>query len=1077
MIKHISLGLITVFVSLFVSLQIAYSQNETKLMRYPSYGGDEVVFSYAGDLWKVASGGGLATRLTSDIGIEIFPRYSEDGSQIAFSGEYDGNREVYVIPEAGGYAKRLTYSMDIGPLPDRMGPDKIVMHWDSEDDILFRNRGNWWHAWTGKLWLQSTDGDLPEEVAVPHGGFAYMSPDGKKMAYNRISREFRTWKRYRGGQADDIWIYNFDTKELENITNNEAQDIIPMWSDNGKIYFLSDRDKRMNIFMYDLSSKSTKKITNFTEYDVKFPSLNMGKIAFTSGGEIYLLDTKTDTFDKVPVTIISDFASERIELIDASKNIQGSTLSPEGDFALFSARGDLFVVPNGKGLTNNLTKTPGAHDRNPTWSPNGDYIAYISDESGEDEIYLVKPDGTDKRQLTDNSDSYRFAAIWSPDSKKILTMDKEFRLQYVDVSSGKITDVARSDTWELRDVAWSPDSRWIAYIDYNPQMMGLIYVYDTQSGKTQAVTDGFYSATDVVFTPGGNYMLFKSERSFKPRVSDIEWNVSYSDMQSIFAIALTEDTPNLFGYEGYEVKIPGKDDKKEDKDQPVKVEIEFDGIQRRVFDFPLPSANYFGLRATDDHKLYYTRYAVGDKPATYVFDVKEREEKKIGDFANWQISSDGKKMMVRSKGKYYIENLSSKIKTENKIDLSNMNILLDREKEWQQIYNETWRQMKYFFYDPNMHGVDWEDMRRRYGALLPYVRHRSDLTYIMGELIGELNVGHAYVGGGDLPKVDEVGVGLLGADFSWNDGGYRIEKIYLGRNWDKATYSPLDQVGNKVDEGDYLIAINGTKLDKKTTPFMALVGKVGDWVELEVADSPGSSSRKVYVKTIKSEKGLRYLDWVETNRKYVSDKTDGRVGYIHIPDMGVGSGLTEFFEYWLPQLDKEGLIIDDRYNGGGNVSPMITQRLIRELTIVKIKRNQKTVSSSPTGVFPGPKALLINELSASDGDLFPYRFKANELGPIIGKRSWGGVIGIYGPLPMIDGGYVYKPESANFGADGSWILEGVGMKPDIVVDNHPDRLMRGIDDQLDTAIKYVMDEMAKGNYKKIPKIPPYPKKN
>lgn len=1046
-------------------------------MRYPSYGSGQVVFSYAGDLWKVPEMGGTATRLTSDGGLEIFPRFSQDGSRIAFSGEYDGNRDVYVMPAEGGYPARLTYSMDIGPLPERMGPDKIIMHWTGEDEILYRNRGNWWHAWTGKLWLQNTDGTMPEQVPVPHGGFAYMSPDGKKMAYNRIFREFRTWKRYRGGQADDIWIYDFDSKELTNITENEAQDIIPMWADNGKIYFLSDRDKRMNIFAYDMAAKMTVKVTDFKEYDVKFPSLNQGKIAFSNGGELYLLDTKTDNYAKVPVRIVSDFAAQRTELIDASKNIQGSTLSADGDFALFSARGDIFVVPNGKGLTKNITNSPGAHDRNPAWSPDGKHIAWISDKSGEDEIYIAKPDGTEMKQLTKNADTYRFSIIWSPDSKKLLTMDKEFRLQYVDVASGKVTDVARSDTWELRDVAWSPDSRWIAYIDFNPQMMGIINVYDTKTGETRAVTDGFYSATDVVFTPGGNYILFKSERTFKPKVSDIEWNVSYSDMQNIFAIALNENAPNLFGYEGYEVKIPGKEEKKEDKDKTVEVTIDFDGIDKRVFDFPTPAANYYGLKPTKDHKLYYSRYSTGEKAATYVYDVKKREEKKIGDFSSWEISADGSKMMIRERGNYYIEKVNGSVKPENKLDLSNMDIMLDRKAEWQQIYDETWRQMKYFFYDPGMHGMDWQKEKERYAALLPYVNHRSDLTYIMGELIGELNVGHAYVGGGDMPKVDEVAVGLLGADFSWDGGAYKIDKIYEGRNWDRSTYSPLDQVGNKVEAGDYLLSINGTKLTATMTPFKALVGKADDWVELGIADSPNGEERKVYVKTIKTEKGLRYLDWVESNRQYVAENTNGKVGYIHIPDMGVGGGLTEFFEYWLPQLNKEGLVIDDRYNGGGNVSPMITQRLMRELTIVKVKRNQKTVSPSPSGVFPGPLALLINELSASDGDLFPYRFKANELGPIIGKRSWGGVIGIYGPLPMVDGGYVYKPESANFGANGEWILEGVGMIPDIVVDNHPDRLMRGIDDQLDTAIQYVMDEIAKGDYIKVPDVPEFPKKN
>ncbi|GAB5465204.1 MAG: S41 family peptidase [Candidatus Kapaibacteriales bacterium] len=1047
-------------------------------MRYPSYANGEVVFSYAGDLWKVGENGGMAMRLTSDSGLVIFPRFSQDGSQIAFSAEYDGNRDVYTIGRDGGIPKRLTYSMDVGSLPERMGPDKIIMHWTNDGKIHYRNRGDWWHAWTGKLWLQDTKGSLREPVQVPHGGFAYLSPDGKKIAYNRVFREFRTWKRYRGGQADDIWIYDFDTKELINTTNNPAQDIIPMWTESEKIYFLSDRDSRMNIYSYDISTKTTKKVTDYSDYDVKFPSLNQGIIAYSKGGELFLLDTKTDVSRKVTVKIMGDFEQMRVQPEEVSNMVAGWSVSPEGDFTAIAARGDIFAVPNTKGITRNLTKSPAAHDRDPQWSPDGKWISFISDESGEDELYVVRADGTEKKKISSDAESYRFSSIWSPDSKKLLTMDKAFNLKYYDVASGKGTLVYKSEIWEVRDVAWSPDSRWIAYIDYKPQMIGVVKVFDTQSGKTEQLTDGFYSASDVVFTPGGNYILYKSERTFKPKISDIEWNVSYSDMQKIYALPLKKSTPTLFPYEGADLKIPGEPKKEEEKnDGEVKVEIDFEGIQDREFSFPVDAANYYGLRPTKDHKLYYTKNSEGNSPAAYYFDVKTREEKKLGDFTSFQISQDGKKLLIRKGRDFFIENLATSVKPNEKVDLSNMITTVNRPEEWKQLYYETWRQMKHFFYDPNMHGVNWDKVRDDYAKLLPYVRHRSDLTFIMGEVIGELNVGHAYVGGGDMPNKKSTAVGLLGADYTFDGGAYKISKILQGRNWDSKTYAPLDQTGLDVKEGDYLISVNGIKLSDTLTPGQALVGLANDWVELEVSDSPKGNTKKIYAKTIDNEKDLRYMDWVEANRQYVEQKSGGKLGYIHIPDMGAGNGLTEFFEYWLPQLDKEGLIIDDRYNGGGNVSPMITQRLMRELDIVKMKRNQTKSSASPSGVFPGPKVLLINELSASDGDLFPYRFKANNLGTIIGKRSWGGVVGIYGPLPMIDGGYVYKPESANFGANGEWILEGVGMEPDIVVDNKPNRLLQGIDDQLEAAINFALEEIKKGDYRKLPAIPPFPDKS
>lgn len=1058
-----------------------FAQEEARILRYPNTSNSHITFTYAGDVYTVHISGGLARKITSDIGIEQTPRFSPDGTQIAFTGEYEGNREIYLIDKNGGEPTRVSYSMGIGVGSERMGPSKIIMHWTPDGkEIVYRSRQSTFAAWSGNLFKQSVAGGLAEELPIPSGGFGYLSPDGNKLAYNRVFREYRTWKRYRGGQADDIWIYDFNTKELLNISNDPSQDIIPMWAGN-KIYYCSDRNGTMNIYSYDISSKQTKKITNTDRYDVKFPSLGAKHISFSMGGYIYLLDLATDEISKVSIQIKEDFPSARPEFKDLSRSVSEASMSPKAERLVVGSRGDIFSVAAEKGNTKGLVISSNSHERDPSWSPDGKWIAYISDESGEDEVYLIRPDGSEKTKLTNDAESYRFSRLeWSPDSKKILVSDKALKLYYYDVTTKKRTDVRKSTHFEISEYNWSPDSKWITFTDYVGEYFPVVYLYNLDSKKTTQVTDEFFQSYSAVFTPGGNYLLFVSDRTFRASLGQFEWNFQYNNMAKIYGVTLKDTLESPFKYEedlvAWEDDSKDEDDKEDDnkkdkkKDDVKPVNIDLEGIQDRIFEVPVEASNYRNLYPAKDHKLYYTRG--GD---TYYYDFVKKEENKVGDFANWGVSEDGKKIIIVKDGNWYLESFGTSITPKNKVDFGDMEIEINHKEEWKQIFYETWRQMKYFFYDPNMHGVNWDDIKTKYEVMLPHVNHRDDLTYIMGEMISELNVGHAYVGGGEAPRKEGVGIGLLGAEFAFDNNAYKITNIFEGRNWDEKTRSPLTQLGSEVKEGDYLIAVDGEKLDANFSPYQALVNKVNKWVEIEVSsNSNGSNSKKMMVKTIRNEAGLRYFNWVEGNRRYVDSVTGGRIGYVHIPDMGVGNGLNEFVKYFYPQTGKEALIIDDRYNGGGNVSPMIIERLKRELALVQNLRNQTVMTGKPAGTMTGPMVCLINELSASDGDLFPYQFKKMGLGPVIGKRSWGGVIGIRGSLPFIDGGYLMKPEFAHISPDGEWILENKGMVPDIEVDNHPAQEMAGVDQQLDKAIEVLEDLIKKDTKNKYPdKVPDY----
>ncbi|HZR06206.1 MAG TPA: PDZ domain-containing protein [Candidatus Udaeobacter sp.] len=1114
-------GLLCLIASVWTSVTAVSAQklpDTTRLLRFPTTNGTQIVFCYAGEIYTVGKDGGIARRLTSGPGYSSFPRFSPDGKQIAFTSHYDGNTEVYVMPADGGVPKRLTTSATVGrdDISDRMGPNNLVMAWENTKPlVVFRSRMKSFNDFIGALFTVGLDAELPQQLPVPRGGFVSFSPDDSKMAYNRVFREFRTWKHYRGGMADDIWIYDFKTGAAENLTDNPAQDICPMWGLDNKIYFISDRDNRMNLFVIDLATKETKQLTHFTDYDIKYPSIGKDSIVFEQAGFIWRYDLASGQTTPVPIEIKEDFDSGRGGLVDASKHIESVNLAPDGERTIVVARGDLFSVPAKNGTPRDLSKTSGAHERDAVWSPDGKWIAYNSDVTGENELYVRSQDGKgEPQQITNGADTYYYAPKWSPDSKKLLWSDRLQRLRYVDVTTKGVTLVDQDKYGEIEGYNWSPDSQWITWARPEENEMSRIYLYSLANKQQTAVTDSWYGSGEAVFSDDGKYLLLSSARDFKPTFGAEEFANVYRDMQRVYLVTLAKETANPLAPKSDEVgkakekrekeKTKEAEEKKGEKGEkkaeekpkkPVVVKVDTDGIQNRIAGLEITPGDYRDIRMLDDNRIFYLRRTAADevgeeeeelfsekdkKSHLCVYNVDDRKETVLGDANNYQITFDGKKMLVKIKKDYFIVDVpKDKLETkDHQHKIAGLDMQLDRHAEWNQIYFECWRQMRDFFFSPTMNGIDWKAMRDKYAALLPFVNHRNDLTYLLGELVGELNNGHTYVAGGERPDTPRIKLGLLGAEFSRDPAtrAYRIERILPGENWDKKTRSPLTDIGVNVKPGDYILAINNTPVSTLPNLYDALIGTADKQVILRVNSKPtDAGARDVTVVPTDNEAPLYYLDWVQKNIDYVNKKTGGEVGYLHIPDMGQ-PGLNEFTKLYFPQIRKHALIVDVRGNGGGFVSPLVIERLRRALVMIEIARNGMP-QTNPPQTFTGPMVTLIDEFSASDGDIFPYRFKTLGLGKLIGKRTWGGVIGIRESLPLVDGGQFFKPEFAPYSRDGKrWIIESHGVDPDIVVDNDPGKEFKGEDQQLDRGIQEMQEELKTKRYQ-LPSPPPWPNRN
>jgi len=1054
----------------------AFSIENARLLRFPDINGDKIVFVYAGDLWSVQADGGEAKRLTSHKGLEVFPKISPDGKWIAFSAKYSGTRQVYIVPSEGGTPKQLTFYNDVGRMPPRGGFDNIVLDWtpDSKKILIRANRTPYGKR-VGKYFLVDIEGGLEKSLPIPEGSFGKFSPDANKIVYTPISREFRTWKRYKGGRAQDIWIYDLKKNDSKRITEFVGTDHHPIWYKN-KIYFVSDRDLTLNFYYYDLKTKEIKQITSHKDYDVLWPSGRNGVVVYENGGFLYKLNLDSGETHKLTVNIKFDNPN----ILPYFKNVKkyitrfGYNISPTGKRAVFDARGDIFTVPAEKGITYNLTRSQGVREVYPEWSPDGKWISYYSDETGEYEIYLTDPDGKKRMQLTKDNKKWRYPAVWSPDSKKLLYSDKDQNLQVLDIETKNITVVDKAVYSDINDYKWSPDSKWILYTKSGKNGLKAVWVYNLSENKKHQLTDNRYNDYAPVFSKCGKYIYFLSQRDFRMNFSSFEFDFVYDEATRIYAIHLTKDTPKLFEEENDreldKKEEKSKNSKKQSKKKQVTIKIDFENINERITSFPLKPGDYRGLISVDNGIIYYVQSGL------YKYDIKKKKKFLIiKGISGGSISADGKKLLYRARDKYGIIDIKPKQKVgTGELDMTDVTMKIEPKKEWEQIYKDGWRTYRDWFYVENMHGVDWVKMYEKYKKLLPYVSHRADLDYIFGELVGELNAGHCYVNWGDFVEVERVDTGLLGCKFKKDEesGRYIISDIYDGENWKSELRSPLTEQGIGVKEGDYLISLNGYDVTTKDNPYKFLENTAGKRIPITVNSKPEEKGSRTYiVKPIKSELELFYHDWVNSRKKMVEKLSNGRIGYIHVPDTAV-EGNKQLFKNFYALRNKDALIIDERYNGGG-WSPGKMIELLSRKTVSYWRRRGLKLRPEPFFAVDGPKVMLLNHTSSSGGDNFPYWFRKAGLGKIIGTRSWGGLIG-YGWSPsLVDGPSFAVPSSGIVGTDGKWIVEGIGIYPDIEVYDRPEEIAKGNDPCIEKAIEVLLEQLKKNPPKEV-KNPPDP---
>ena len=1063
----------------------ARAQVDARMFRFPDVSATHITFVYAGDVWVVEKSGGSAERLSSPRGQELFPRFSPDGARIAFSGNYDGNTDVYVVPALGGDPLRVTH---------HPGTDRVVDWSPSGDQVLFASSRESGLQRFNQLYLVSADGGLPVKLPVPYGEFGALSPDSRRLVYTPKDRGFRTWKRYRGGRAPDIWMFDLQSMEARNLTDNAANDAQPMWNGN-TIYFLSDRGplQRYNIWAMDIDGGAMRQVTRFTDYDVTFPAIGPSDVVFQAGGRLYLMNLLNEQLSEVDVTVVTDLASLRPHAENVGNMIQGANISPTGKRAVFQARGEIFTVPAEHGPVWNLTHSSGVAERYPSWSPDGSMIAYWSDRSGEYELTVRSPDSSgEERKLTDLGPGYRYNLFWSPDGKKVAFIDEKQTIQIYDFDGGRIAEVDKGRSMlhgglQGFEVAWSSDSRWLTYSRSLETSNGAVFLFDTDSGERHQVTSGYYSDFGPVFDPDGEYLYYFSNRTLSPIYSDVDATWVYPNTTNLVAMPLRRDVPSPLAPRNDEESSTDEDGEGEEEegggeeangDEPSGLMIDLEGLESRAVVLPVEEGNYSMLRAVSGKVIYHRRPRSGsgsDQSPIVFYDLKEREEKTImGDASGFEVSSDGKKLLVTQRGQWAIVDVKPGQKMEKRLATAEMEMTVDPREEWRQIFTDVWRTYRDVFYDPGMHGLDWNALRQHYGDLIDDAVTRWDVNFVIGELIGETNASHTYVGGGDTETPARRQIGLLGIDWSLENGAYRVARIVKGAPWDIETRSALSQPGVDVGEGDYILAVNGVPTDTGKDPFAAFEGLAGKAVLLTVNDRPSmDGAREVLVETMRSESRLRNLEWIEHNRKYVEDATDGRVAYIYVPNTAV-SGQTELVRQFNSQMLKDGMIIDERFNAGGQLPDRFIEKMNRRLVTRIFFRNGATTTYPPVNHY-GPKVMLINGWAGSGGDAFPWFFKTLNVGPLIGERTWGGLIGPASGHQLIDGGFYTAPPGRLYGPDGVWFAEGWGVDPDIPVVDDPSELAKGRDPQLDAAIAEVM-RMVRENPPTFPDPPAFEKR-
>ncbi|MEB2777199.1 PDZ domain-containing protein [Algoriphagus sp. D3-2-R+10] len=1071
--------------SILTAPLLSQAQTDARLMQLPDVSETQITFTYGDDIWVVPKQGGVAQRLTSPAGPEMYPRFSPDGNQIAFSANYNGNYDVYVMPTSGGVPTRLTYH----------GMPNVVQGWTPDGkSVLFTSGRESGKERFSQFYTVSSTGGLPAKLPVPYGEFASYSPDGKRFAYTDRSRVNRNWKRYRGGTAPDILLFDLVDYKTENITNNTANDELPMWIGDA-VYYMSDNgpEQRNNLWKYDLTSKQNTQLTEFKDFDITFPSNSEKEIVFEAGGSLYLYDIASGEAKRVGIQIISDQKAMIPKIVSLESDLMAASLSPDGNRVIANARGELFNLPAKEGFVTNLTNTSGVAERYPEIAPDAKKIAYWSDATGEYQL-TIKTLGVDSqtKTLTNFKDGFGYNIFWSPDSKKIVSVNQAMEVLLIDAVSGDVQVIDNGKYMfegSLRGfgVSWSPDSRYISYsLSKNNRATSTLFVFDTKSGKTSQITSGFYADQSPTFSEDGKYLFFRTNRNFDPQYSDIDNTFIYSNTTGVAVGTLNQSIPSLISLKNDEIKVEEEksdkeDDKKDDKkEEPESVEFETSSFENRIEMLEIPNGNIGGL-ATLEGKLLYVRHpntGVGEdsKSSLQLYDLEDKESKTVIDGVNgFSLSADRKKVMVFSMGKLAVIDPAPDQKIEETVPLGDMQMTVVPAEEWKQIFNDVWRFERDYFYDPNMHGVDWELMRKRYGDLVAQAGSRRDVNIIIGDLIAELNASHTYNGGGDLESGPTLSVGYLGANFELENGAYKIEKIIQGAPWDVEVRSPLLKSGVEVKEGDYILAINGQAIDTNKSIYAALQGLAGKTIQLTVNSSASMTGAKTFlVEPLGSEARLRNLAWINDFRKRVEEATDGRIGYIFVPSTGV-DGQNELFRQFYGQMEKEGMIIDERFNNGGQIPDRFVELLDRKPLAFWAVRDGEDWAWPQSGNF-GPKVMLINGFAGSGGDAFPDYFRKREIGPLIGTRTWGGLIGISGAPSLIDGGSVTVPTFRMYDPDGTWFKEGHGVDPDIEVVEDFESLAKGTDAQLEAAIQEVMRLLNSSDRFKVPARPGYEKR-
>jgi len=1034
----------------------------TKLLRSPDISNNHITFVYGGDIWLADTHGENPERLTTFPGEEIQPHFSPDGKYIAFSAKYDGNTDVYIVPIDGGAPQRLTWH----PSADH------VIGWTLNGRIMFTSgREQTPIAMPDMLYTIDINGGMPELFMKPRFYNGQLSPDEKHLAYRRNLPWETEWRNYRGGQANPIRILNLETFEVEKIPWDGSNDISPVWIDE-TIYFLSDRDYAMNIWSYQFTTKELKQITFYKTFDCKNLEAGNGEMIYEYGGDLYTLSPDNTNPEKLSIEIKADFPWMRPHWENASKHITNIEISPTGKRAIIEARGEIFTVPEKEGSIRNLTSNSGSAERSPAWSPDGDKVSWFSDKSGEYKLIIANQFGEITREIAFEKPTFYYSPQWSPDSKHISFSDTDRVLWMVNIETGEITrvdDEGFSNPERVIIPQWSPDSKWVAYGKRLPNEFSAIFIYSLDQKQSFQITDGMSECRQPTWDKNGKYLYFIASTNYGLNtgwldMSSLERPVDYSLYVTV--LDKNEKSPLLPKSDDEKIEKNDKNEKTDkqesDKDEKIKVKIDFEGINDRILDLNLPARDYKEIKSAEEGVIFYTE-SVEDKRGLTLhrYDLKKQKSKEVLDnINNFTISFDGKKILYAYNGNWFISDASENIKPDNSINTSDLKMKVDPMSEYKQMFKEAWRFQRDYFYVKNVHGLDMDWAYNTYSPWVDHVRHRSDMNYLLDIFSGETAVGHSFVRGGDFPDIDHVPVGLLGADFVIENNTVRIKKIYKGESWNPNLRAPLCQPGLNIKEGDYLLAVNGTPINPANNIYSYFEQTANKQIKIKVNSSPDlKTAKEITVVPVRSENRLRQIDWVEGNRRKVDELSDGKLAYVWLPNTGYG-GYSNFNRYYFAQKHKKGAVIDERFNGGGLAADYIIDLLDRELYgYFNNPMGDGTSQTSPSAGIWGPKAMIINEFAGSGGDLMPYMFKKREVGKLVGTTTWGGLVGIWDVPALIDGGYITAPRGGFYDTDGNWAVENEGTSPDIKVEQEPKLIQKGKDPQLEATVKILLEEL------------------